>query len=72
MTVVSGVDPQPNHLQGPSIVVVPLYSAIKTATIQRVGGLLPGVNYRVRALCITTRGNVRSLWSHIQGVTSNT
>jgi hypothetical protein len=66
---VAGVDPFPNaHLEGPPKVVVPLGSAAMTATIQRVGGLLPGVTYLVRAVCITTLGNTRSLWSHIRGV----
>ena len=73
MLVVAGFDPSnASHLQGPCIEVVPRGSALKTATIQRVGGLHPGVTYRVRAEVVTTRGNVRSLWSHIRGVTSGT
>jgi len=73
IAVVAGVDANPvPHLQGPCIEVVPIGSGFKTATIQRVGNLLPGVTYRVRAEVVTTRGNVRSLWSHIRGVPSTT
>jgi hypothetical protein len=71
-SVVAGVDPSPDHREGPCIEIVPKDSSVKTGTIQRVGGLLPGVTYRVRAEVVTTHGNVRSLWSHIRGVTSNT
>jgi hypothetical protein len=73
MVPVAGVDPHPSaHLEGPSIVCVPLGSNARTATIQRVGGLLPGVTYLVRAVVITTLGNTRSLWSHIRGVAAVT
>jgi len=71
--VVAGVDLRNiSVLQGPCIEVVPIDGSLKTATIQRVGNLLPGVTYRVRAEVVTTRGNVRSLWSHIRGVPSTT
>jgi len=73
IAVVAGVDPNPvPHLQGPSVEVVPIGSALKTGTIQRIGNLVPGVTYRVRAEVVTTRGNVRSLWSHIRGIGSQT
>jgi hypothetical protein len=72
MAVTAGVDPNPNHLQGYSIEVVPLGSELKTGTIQRVGSLVPGVTYRVRAVVTTTLGNTRSLWSHIRGVAAVT
>jgi hypothetical protein len=73
ISVIAGVDANPTaHLQGPSVVIVPKDGSVKTGTIQRVGGIVPGVTYRVRAQVITTRGNIRSLWSHIRGVTSNT
>ena len=73
IVVVDGVDANPApHLQGPCIEVVPIGASLKTATIQRVGGLLPGVTYLVKAEVITTRGNVRSLWSHIRGVAAVT
>jgi len=69
MTVANGIDTDPSaHLEGPSFVVEPDGSSAKTATIQRVGGLVPGVNYKVRAIVVTTLGNTVSLWSHIRGV----
>lgn len=71
MTVVDGVDPTPHkRLEGPSMVVAPRDSPnqMKTATIQRIGGLMPDVTYVVRAECITTLGNTKSLWTHIRGV----
>src|SRR5262249_31660218 len=67
MSVVVGVDPKPDHREGPSTEVVPLGSSLKTGTIQRVGGLTPGVTYLLRAVVVTTTGNTRSLWSHIRG-----
>jgi len=73
LSAVSGIDTDPNaHLEGPSFITEPYGSMRKTATIQRVGGLFPGVTYRVRAKCITTLGNEIHLWSHIRGVTSLT
>jgi hypothetical protein len=67
--VAQGQDPNPKvHLQGPSIVTVPLGSNLKTGTIQRVGGLWPNVTYVLTAFVVTDRGNTRSLWSHIRGV----
>jgi hypothetical protein len=73
MTVASGIDPQPSvHLEGPSVVIEPYGSSAKTATIQRVGGLFPGVTYVVRAIVVTTTGNTRTLWSHIRGVAAVT
>jgi len=67
------LDPNPSaHLQGTSTEVVPYGGAAKTMTIQRVGGLIPGVTYVVRAEVVTTLGNTRSLWSHIRGVAAVT
>jgi hypothetical protein len=67
--VVQGTDPNPMvHLQGQSLVVIPLGSNLKTATIQRIGGLWPDVTYAVRAVVITDRANTRNLWTHIRGV----
>lgn len=72
MAVVAGVDPDPNdHLEGPSMVVAPEGSLKKTATIQRVGGLWPGVTYRIRATVVTDQGNTVELWSHIRGIASD-
>jgi hypothetical protein len=66
---ISGVDPDPtDHLEGPSKVVTPIGGFNFTCTIQRVGGLLPGVTYRIGAVAITTLGNTRKLWSHIRGI----
>ena len=72
ITVAAGVDPTPDHRQGPSLEVVPPGSSLKTGTVQRIGGLLPGVTYVVRAVVITSTGNTRSLWSHIRGVAAVT
>jgi|SRR5262245_33179666 len=67
--VVQGTDPNPaKHLEGTSVVVVPLGSNLKTATIQRIGGLWPDVTYAVQAIVQTDRGNTRNLWTHIRGV----
>lgn len=69
LRVVSGEDPDPNdHLEGPSAVVAPDGGSLKTATIQRIGGLFPGVTYLTRAIVITSQGNTKSLWSHIRGI----
>jgi hypothetical protein len=70
--VVAGVDPNAKVLQGPSITAVPKDGSLKTGTIQRVGGVLPGVTYRLRAQVITNRGNVVSGWSHVRGIGSAT
>jgi hypothetical protein len=71
MTVVDGADPTPAaRLEGTSMVVVPFDSSnqLKTATIQRIGGLLPDVTYVVRAEVFTTLGNTKTLWTHVRGV----
>lgn len=67
--VSQGVDPQPKvHLEGTSAAVVPLGSNMKTATIQRIGGLWPNVTYKVVAVVLTDQGNTRNLWTYIRGV----
>lgn len=69
LTVVQGVDPSPNsHLSGAPIIVVPDGGTRKTATIQRLEGLLAGVTYRTKAVAMTSRGNTKALWSHVQGL----
>src|SRR4249919_2139673 len=69
MVVTDGFDPTPEkRLEGPSAVCRAFNSDLKTATIQRIGGLLPDVTYVVRSEVITTLGNIRSLWSHVRGV----
>lgn len=70
LRVAAGSDPQVlKHLQGPPLVVVPFGGTLKTGTIQRIGGLKPGVTYAAHALVITTLGNSRNLWAHIRGIT---
>lgn len=69
--VVQGADPNPTqHLEGPPKVVVPTGGTVVTCTIQRVGGLVPDVTYRLRAIAVTSLGNVKSLWSHVRGINS--
>jgi len=70
--VIIGVDANPKILQGPSITAVPKDSSLKTGTIQRVGNTKPGVTYRLRAVVITSRGNVLDGWSHVRGIGSAT
>lgn len=68
--VVQGVDPNPKiHLEGTSKVVIPLNSSLKTASIQRIGGLWHNVTYAVRATAVTDQGNTRMLESHMRGIT---
>ena len=72
IAVISGVDTDPgDHLSGPAKVVTPTFGTLKTATIQRIGGILPGVTYRVKAIAITTLGNTLTLWSHIRGISDD-
>lgn len=69
--VVQGYDPAPQyHLEGPCDEVVPFGSNLKTATIQRIGGLWPDVTYKLEATVTTNQGNSRSLWSKVRGVDS--
>jgi hypothetical protein len=69
ISVTQGQDPNPKvHLQGPPLIVVPLGSNLKTATIQRIGGLWANVTYVVQAVVVTDRANTRNLWTHIRGV----
>jgi hypothetical protein len=70
--VKQGSDPNPKpHLQGTSLPVIPFGSIMKTATVQRVGGLWPNVTYKLEAVVITDKGNTRSLYSHIRGINPN-
>jgi hypothetical protein len=69
ITVTQGDDPQVMHrLQGLPFLFTPKGSSVPTATMQRIGGLQPGVTYCVQALVVTSDTDQRSLWSHIQGV----
>ena len=69
LQVTAGIDLNPNiHLEGPSMPVTPIGSVLQTGTVQRIGGLLPGVTYATIATVITSLGNTRMLFSHIQGI----
>lgn len=69
IVVHQGLDPNPKvHLEGTSIAVIPFGSNMKTATVQRIGGLWPNVTYKVIAVVLTDAGNTRDLWSYIRGV----
>jgi hypothetical protein len=69
ISITQGDDPQVMHrLQGAPFIFTTQGNAVPTATMQRIGGLQPGVTYCVRALVITSDTDQRSLWSHIQGV----
>ena len=71
-TVAAGADDTPHkRLEGPSITLIPMGGEKKTATVQRIGGLLPDVTYVLKAEVITTFGNTRSLWSHVRGVNTD-
>lgn len=60
LSVNQGTDPSPNsHLSGSAVIA-------GTQTLQRISGLLPGVNYKVEAVVTTTLGNTVSLWSHVR------
>lgn len=68
ISVAQGVDASPaSHLQGPSKLYTTAGNAVPTATIQRIGGLLPDVTYIVVAQVTTDFGNLIELRSHIQG-----
>jgi hypothetical protein len=68
LVVREGVDPDPNsHLVDDPTLVIPEGTDTQTATMQRIGGLLPDVTYTARAVVTTSAGNTLSLWSHIQG-----
>lgn len=70
IAVTQGADPNPKiHLEGTSLTVIPAGSSLKTASIQRIGGLWHNVTYAVRAAVITDQGNTRMLESHIRGIT---
>ena len=72
ISVGQGTDPTPQvHLEGTSMVTIPFGSNLKTATVQRIGGLWPDVTYIVRAVVVTNQGNTRTLWSHVRGVNTD-
>jgi hypothetical protein len=66
--VVQGSDPLYTHrLQGSPFILATSGAALPQATMQRIGGLQPGVTYCVRATIITNLAVERSLHSHIYG-----
>lgn len=68
LSVVWGDDPLYMHrLQGNPFIFTPLDGVQPTATMQRIGGLQPGVLYRVKATAIMDDTDVKTLWSHIYG-----
>ena len=68
LTVIQGVDATPStHLSGAATLVTPAGTTRQTATQQRIAGLLPDVTYTARAVAVTSLGNTKSLWAHIQG-----
>jgi hypothetical protein len=68
ISVVQGSDPLFMHrLQGNPFLFTTDDNTVPTATMQRIGGLQPGVTYCVRATVITATTDRRSLRSHIYG-----
>jgi hypothetical protein len=68
ITVSDGDDPLVMHrLQGAPFIFTPDGSATPIATMQRIGGLQPGVTYCVKATAIIDDTDQKSLWSHIYG-----
>lgn len=59
LSVAAGVDPWPQRRQqGPSFPETTDDNTVPTAAVQRIGGLLPGVNYRVEFEVETNLGNI--------------
>ena len=68
ITVASGEDDMVAHrLQGASFLFTPEDGTQPTATMQRIGGLQPGVMYCVKATAIVDDSDQKTLWSHIYG-----
>jgi hypothetical protein len=68
ITASLGVDELVAHrLQGAPFLFTPIGSTLPTATMQRIGGLQPGVMYCVKATVITSDTDQVNLWSHIYG-----
>lgn len=69
LSVIKGTDANPAlHLQGPSFLFITDGNAVPTATMQRIGGLLPGVTYAALARVQTDQGDTVELHSHILGI----
>jgi hypothetical protein len=68
ISVAAGTDTNATaHLVGSATIVTPDGATSAIATIQRISGLLPEVTYAVQAVVVTSLGNTKSLFSHIQG-----
>ncbi len=68
ISVVWGNDDDVQHrLQGAPFIFTPPDGTTNTATMQRIGGLQPGVLYRVKATAIMDDTDQKTLWSHIYG-----
>jgi len=68
ISVVQGADSfYPHRLQGAPFLFTPDGAVQQTGTMQRIGGLIPGVTYCVRAIAVTSDGDQVSLRSHIYG-----
>src|SRR5215469_2922662 len=66
--VVSGTDPNPqSHFVGmPYVTTNPNNSSpLVTLAVQRLSGLVSGVQYWLQADALTTNGNTLSLWARI-------
>lgn len=68
ITVSEGEDDLVQHrLQGAPFLFTPPDGTLQTATMQRVGGLQPGVLYCVKATVIVNDTDQVSLWAGVYG-----
>jgi len=56
-----------HRLQGSPFLFTPDGASQPTATMQRIGGLQPGVMYCVKAVAVIDDSDQKTLWSHIYG-----
>lgn len=68
ISVTAGTDTNATAcLIGSAAIAIPDGSTANIATTQRIAGLLPDVTYAVQAVVLTSLGNTKSLFAHIQG-----
>jgi hypothetical protein len=68
LTVDEGSDSNASsRLIGLAAITIPVGATSNLAVIQRISGLLPDVNYIVRAVVTTSLSNTFELYSHILG-----
>lgn len=68
ISVTAGTDTNATaHLIGGASIAIPDGATSNIATVQRISGLLPDVTYAVQAVVVTSLGNTKSLWAHVQG-----